>query len=495
MSRFDVVIIGSGLGGLCCGVILSKEGKRVCVVEKEPFAGGCLRSYRRDGVTFDTGIHYVGSMDEGEILRHFLQYAGVWDALPLQRLDDEAYDVICMGDRRYHLAQGGEHFIDTLSERFPHERHNIVRYAQAVEKVGRVIGVGQLRQGRLSAGSLPYMSLSASAMIDSFTRDEELRRVLAATSFLYDGIRDYTPFYHHAMIQHSYIHGACRIKDGSSRWAEALVAVIEANGGELRCGDGVSRVLHTDNRVTGVELASGEVIGGDVVISDIHPAVLLPMIGPGSRIRPVYTRRISLARNSFGVFTLNLTLDAALFPYINRNFYIHPDGQPMWSERGSDTPPDVVMVSMQASGKQNGRCGMSLMKPMAWTEVERWADTRKGLRGGEYLEWKRMTAERMLETTAAEFPQLRRAVLSMHTSSPLTYRDYTASFHGSAYGMLTDCGDVMTTLLSPATKLGGLYLTGQNIAVHGALGVVMSAMATCGALLGERYVAQKIGNY
>ena len=67
MSKYDIIIIGSGLGGLECGAILSKEGFNVCVVEKNTQFGGCFQTYRRKGHLFDTGIHYVGSLDERRV--------------------------------------------------------------------------------------------------------------------------------------------------------------------------------------------------------------------------------------------------------------------------------------------------------------------------------------------------------------------------------------------------------------------------------------------
>ncbi len=58
--KYDVIIIGSGFGGLVCAHILSKAGKSVLVLERQAQAGGCIQSYRRDGLMFDTGLHYVG---------------------------------------------------------------------------------------------------------------------------------------------------------------------------------------------------------------------------------------------------------------------------------------------------------------------------------------------------------------------------------------------------------------------------------------------------
>src|SRR5574344_3082270 len=93
MSRYDIVIIGSGLGGLVCGYILSKHGYNVAVLEKNAQIGGCLQTFKRFGVKFDTGMHYIGSMDENQILYRLFTYLGLLH-IPLSRLDPSGYDVI-----------------------------------------------------------------------------------------------------------------------------------------------------------------------------------------------------------------------------------------------------------------------------------------------------------------------------------------------------------------------------------------------------------------
>ena len=79
MSKYDIIIIGSGLGGLECGAILSKEGFNVCVVEKNAQFGGCFQTYQRKGHLLDTGIHYVGSLDEGQVMNQYFRYFGIMD--------------------------------------------------------------------------------------------------------------------------------------------------------------------------------------------------------------------------------------------------------------------------------------------------------------------------------------------------------------------------------------------------------------------------------
>ena len=59
-SKYDAVIIGSGISGLTVAAILSKFNKSVLVLEQHDIAGGCLHTFKENGYEFDTGLHYVG---------------------------------------------------------------------------------------------------------------------------------------------------------------------------------------------------------------------------------------------------------------------------------------------------------------------------------------------------------------------------------------------------------------------------------------------------
>ena len=61
--KYDVIIIGTGFGGLVCGHILSKQGKNVLLLERQAQPGGSIQSYRREGLEFDTGLHYVCGLE------------------------------------------------------------------------------------------------------------------------------------------------------------------------------------------------------------------------------------------------------------------------------------------------------------------------------------------------------------------------------------------------------------------------------------------------
>jgi all-trans-retinol 13,14-reductase len=91
-----------------------------------------------------------------------------------------------------------------------------------------------------------------------------------------------------------------------------------------------------------------------------------------------------------------------------------------------------------------------------------------------------------------DFPGINKAVKNIYTSSPLTYRDYTGTWEGSVYGIQKDYNNPLRTLILPRTHLKNLLFTGQNINVHGVVGVTIGAFLTCSELLGKKYLMDKM---
>lgn len=495
MNKYDVIIIGAGLGGLVCGAVLSKEGYRVCVVEKQALTGGCFQSFRRNGRLLDTGIHYIGSMRPGQVLHRYFSYLGIAHRLKLRFLDEEAFDVIRYRDREYPFACGEERFVETLSACFPREREGIRQYAAALRQVGDLIHPRHWGEGLISSGNpMDYLSVSAAGYIDSVVSDPVLRQVLAGNCMLYGGVREKSTFYHYAMILHSYMEGACRLVDGSSQVTDLLTEQIRRQGGEVQTRSCVSRIETAADRVTAVWINGTERMAAAHVISSLHPMQTLSLVGDTPLVRKAYRSHLQALPNSYGLFSVYLLMKKKAFPYFNRNFYLHRTDDvwvhpPVAGSRGVTS----CLFSMQATSASPDHADVvTLIAPMYMDELRAWESSTVGNRPAAYDAYKLRRANELIDYAEGCYPGLRDGIESVYTATPLTYRDYTGTPEGSAYGIIKDYNSPLTTLVPVRTRLKNLLLTGQNLNVHGALGVTLTAMLTCSELLGKEYLARKL---
>lgn len=520
-SRCDVVIAGGGLGGLQCGYILAKNGLDVCIVEKNPLLGGCLQSYRRRGaegsLEFDAGMHYVGGLDQGQPLNTLFQYFGLLD-LPWVKMDPEAFDEVNINGRSYMFANGHNAFVEKMSEYFPAQKENLKKYAAFLKEVGESLprSLSPKAAEDVFTGSL--FARSAQEFLQETITDPLLREVLSGTSLKME-LGTNLPLYTFAQINNSFIESAYRLQGGGNLIADALAAGIRKMGGTILTGCEVTEILPS-----GLYLANGEHIAAKHIISNLHPATTINLVGEEAGLRKVYRNRINRLENTFGMFTANIALKPGMVPYLNRNQYVYSlgEGESMWAphtgkggnvsrvlvsyySRGGATASNAGApfgsTTTQITGAPFGAgipgCGignplggkgsalaLDLLTPMNWEEVAQFEGSKVGHRPEEYNALKEEKLQGCIKLASTIIPGLEDAIERVYTSTPLTYRDYTATACGCAYGIRKDYSNLMLTLLTPKTPLENLYLTGQSLNLHGVLGVSMTSFFTCAQIIG-----------
>jgi len=490
--HYDIAIIGSGLGGLVSAYILAKNGYKVAVFEKQPVIGGCLQTFRRDGIAFETGMHYIGSMHEGGALHRFFRYLDLLD-IPLSPLDTSGFDIVSYRGERYPFANGRERFVETLSQYFPSQREALRRYVATLAKVTESSPLYSFRHTDDITFLHPdYIQTSVNGTLANITPDPVLQNVLAGNLPLYAGLENTTPFYVYALICDFYMQSAHRIIGGSDAIAKHLAASVARFGGEIFTSQCVERIECDAARATGITLRSGERVAADNIISDIHPAAVIRMTD-SPLLRRAYRERITSLRNTVSNFTVYIKFRPDTMPYMNHNLYHYTGG--VWgceNYRANDFPRNFLYMHQCCEPDQKYARGALLMSYMRYDDVARWADTRVGRRGEEYEAFKRDRAERMLAELERQMPGTTAAIERYWTSSPLTYRDYTGTEQGSTYGIVHDCTQPSQSFVAPRTKIPNLFLTGQNISAHGILGVIIGAIVTCSELLGLGKVVKQI---
>jgi all-trans-retinol 13,14-reductase len=322
--------------------------------------------------------------------------------------------------------------------------------------------------------------------------------VLGGNNMLYAGIGDKTPFYVHALVLNSYIESSYRFLTGGSQIAMLLTRVILNHGGIIKNRTEVSRLKVENDRVVYAEDKNGNVYPGDFFISNIHPARTL-QITESEVIRQAYRSRITSLENSISAFMINITLKSGMIKYQRTNYYCFTNDD-IWNAvyHNDDEWPKAyaLFFSGLGPGKEYAE-GITVMAYMNYSEVAACAGsyntvTYPNNRGESYDDFKKRKAEKLLDMVEIKFPGLRNAIKNYYTSTPLTFRDYMGTDDGSMYGIAKDYKDPLKTFISPRTRIDNLLLTGQNINLHGILGVSISSIVTCSVILGMSELIEKI---
>ena len=494
MSKKRVIIIGSGMGGLSCGVVLAKNGYEVTVLEQGQQLGGCLQCFSRRGARFETGMHFIGSAAEGQTLDRLLQYLEVKKDIQLSPLDADGYEVIALNGRRYRFAQGREAFIRQMSEYFPQQHDNLVRYFDLVEKVAGASTLHSLKHAESDAAiNTEYLMRSINEVIDSVITDPELAKVLVGSLPLYAAEKDKTPFSTHAFIMDFYNQSAFRVVGGSDNIAKSLIHTIEKYGGQVFNKRKVTKIVCDDSHATGVEINGEEFMPADYVISDAHPMRTLELLD-SKLIRPAFRQRINAMPQTVGGFSVYLEFKDNAVPYQNYNFYGYRSDTPWNCEHYDEQswPKGYLYMHFSQEEKpQYAKTGV-IISYMQMQEVTQWVGTQVGRRGADYEAFKQRKADILLDAVEREYPGLRDSIKHYYTSTPLTYQDYTGTEGGGMYGVARDIHLGAACRVPQRTKVPNVFLTGQNINSHGILGVIVGTIVTCSEFLTAERIYQQI---
>lgn len=495
------VIIGGGIGGLFTGAFLSKNGVKVTVLEKNTIIGGGLQCFYRNGKIFETGMHVAGGFGPDGNLNKICRYLGISQKLKLQHVPAECSDEIYYNStgESFRIASGKENFIERLTHYFPHESEGIRRYVDELFRLTDEVPLFSLHEDSplFENNHSENFLISADALIDKYVKDGKLREILAYLNPLYGGEKGHTPAYIHAILNVLYINGASRFVGGGQQLADALCGVIETNGGIVKTSSPVIKIEIKDKAVQYVVSADGKKYVADNYVSAIHPVAMVRMASVGA-FRKSFVHRLNEIPNSTSAFSLYVDLRPETFPYIDHTCYYMEDYGLMWDQDKVESSvwPKAFMYMTPPDEKQGKYANRLLIHClMNFDEVREWEHTETSKRGAEYEEWKASMSNRLIKKLSNIFPNLNDCIANIYSSSPLTIRDYYNTKDGAIFGYRKDCENLIVSRLPVYTKMNNLFLTGQNVILHGICGVPLTAINTAEAILGKNMIINAIRNH
>lgn len=515
----DVIVIGSGLGGLAfASTMAQKREAKVLVLEAGPVPGGATSVFEDGGFEFNKGLHSVSEMDAA--LTPYSVYAYTADYVTAGRVKwaqmPDVHEVTAMkGGWTHEWHSTPEQNIAALSARYPQHAAGIARYYELEKRIS-MRGAGWAmtkllpdwvpewaRDAAFSAVGAPWKKYLSRTTTDVLTKELGLSHELATLfSYMYGNYGrtpERAPFTLHAAVMFHYRYGAQYPVGGPGQIANAIVPIIEAAGGQVAVSSGVKEIIVEGNRAVGVRLHDGTEIRSKVIVSGASAYETFMRLLP---------REVS-ARHGYTKLFEHLGMSPAhVYLFAGYDQHLELPKHIVWQLPDYDGIDGHDLAAADAQFKQHLRFkgGMAyVISPSArdplWSQRypnkstvivlaeagPGWAERVKTDEGFR-RELEEKTRESFLEVAQRHFPALRgKTPAYVKVGTPVGCN--VNAKDGASYGLEAspERFSRFTHLLRPQTKIEGLYLTGQDPASPGIAGAMFSARFTYAAVTGDLF--------
>ncbi len=503
-DQYDVIVIGSGMGGMTTATALSRTDRRVLLLEQAQNIGGLTHTFSREGFTWDVGIHYCGTFRRDQAGGKMLDWlsGGTVEFASLGTV----YDTLHFPDG-FELPVGRplEAFKMELKDRFPGHAAEVDAYFEALQSAEAALHLATSER----AMPEPFRSAhrwwnqtkirrwcgrTTGDVIDECISDPKLAAVLSAQWGTFGGAPKKASFGIHATIMGHYLDGAGYPVGGASAIAKGLVPVIESAGGTARAATSVTTILIENGAAVGVRTDSGEEFRAPVVVSAIGAGETVERLLSQDIRQQAWAVEIAGLEPSVCHFEIYLGFEGDIARQgatrSNHWFYESWDtDEGIWSDL--DSPIPMVFASFPSLKDETHDPGPTqrhtgqFMVLADWSTVAEFAERGARERPEDWAALKESIEKRMIAFYAEKFPALMPLITFHELGTPLATARFTAHEKGGFYGLETTPRRALSEALSPRTPVPGLFLSGQDVVTPGIAGSLWGGML-CAAAIDSR---------
>jgi prolycopene isomerase len=486
-NRYDVVIIGAGVGGLTAGAILARSGKKVLILEKNPIAGGYAVNFKRNGFEFDASLHLMNAGNNSPVQEIFKK-CGIIEEVEFIK-PKYLYRSI-YPDFDISIPQcNTKEFITLLCDLFPNEKQKINDLIKSiVDFFNDAQHFRDTFKERVWPTFLPfqyrslnyYLHRSWGDILDKFLQDQRLKAILSQLWPFFGLPPETLSAYYFAAPTFDYIaNGGYYPRGGSESVSSALLKIIEFNGGRVQMNATVEEIIAQDKLAKGVRLSSGDTILSDTVISNISAHVtfckLLKNIKLPFRFY-VSLKRMKPSVSAFQVYLgLNVSLKERNLFNEEYELFVNP-GYDIMKQYQACIKNDMNSVPFAITFYSNllddvAPPNKSTITITVLSGYKFWENLPKE----DYEYTKNQLAGVLIRRAEKIIPNLSGYIEIKDIATPLTMEKYTGCYKGAIYGWEENLSQSGIKRMNFVTPIKNLYLVGAWTQPGGGLAGVMQS--------------------
>jgi prolycopene isomerase len=450
-TQFDVIIIGSGIGGLVTATQLATKGAKVLVLERYLIPGGSAGCFSRQGYRFDVGASMIfGFGKEGTT--NLLTRA-------LSAVNENLETIADPVQIHYHLPNNldlkvervYEKFLQNLIAYFPDEAKGIRGFYDECWKVFNYLNSMELLsleeprylartflQHPLSClGLAKYLPRNVGDVARRHIKNPELLKFIDIECYCWSVVpADITPMINAGMVFSDRHYGGVNYpKGGVGKIAQKLAEGLVKTGGEIHYGARVTRILTEKGRAIGVQLADGKVYNGKKIVSNATRWDTFEKLLSTNHLPSSEKKWQQRYEKSPSFVSLHMGIKAEVLPPSTECHHILLES---WEKMAAREGTIFVSIPtlLDPSLAPDGHHIIHSFTPS-------WIDDWNSLSPSEYKENKEAAAARIIQRLAKIFPGIDAGLDYLEVGTPRTHRRFLGRQDGT-YGPI------------PRRKLSGL---------------------------------------
>lgn len=439
-NKYDVIIIGAGIGGLVCGCYLAKAGLKVLIIEKNANPGGYCNSFEVKGYKFDGFVHSLGNLTKESEFYQILDEIGVVDKLDLIRYNPS--DILTTADFKIHFWNDVNKTIEDISKIFPKEKPSISNFFKDISNKKFLDSVVQFRNKTFQN------------ILDEYFTDEKLKSVLSFPIYAHVGgpskfINAFSGIKHY---YHFMVNGGYYPKKGIQVLSNALADQFRRFGGELVYSNKVKKILTKSNKGYEVICKNDQNYTAQYIISDSDAKQTFLELIDQNLLPNSFINKLKTLKPSLSLFVLYLGLKESFQNVLDDGVdYAYILDYNFDSEHGNDFNYEcgfehIKWFLIRFNHSSNSA---QVFVTAPYKNADFWDQNRKNF------------IEKIIEAVDEYLPSFSDNIVFKTCTTPVAFNNWTLNSSGAAYGWASTVDQFMDLDFARDDIVKNLFLCGH----------------------------------